>query len=155
MWETPDLDQIYRLTYDGSVADEHGFVAMGGQADQISEALEQRFTDGMSLEAALGLAVELLGLDPNGGTPRALTGAQLEVAVLDRARPRRKFRRITGPALERMLGDGSADDGGSGTDDEPAPEHVPPTSLAGGSHEPADEPPPTGPTPPRPGDSPL
>src|SRR5919206_306829 len=31
--ETPDDDQLYRLTYDGSVADEHGFVAMGGQAD--------------------------------------------------------------------------------------------------------------------------
>ena len=27
---TPADDQIYRLTYDGSVADEHGYVAMGG-----------------------------------------------------------------------------------------------------------------------------
>src|SRR5918992_604695 len=26
-------DQMYRLTFDGSVADEHGYVAMGGQAD--------------------------------------------------------------------------------------------------------------------------
>ena len=26
-------DQIYRLTYDGSVADEHGFAVMGGAAD--------------------------------------------------------------------------------------------------------------------------
>src|SRR6187551_687098 len=32
---TPDTDQVYRLTYDGSVADEHGFVAMGGGAEQI------------------------------------------------------------------------------------------------------------------------
>ena len=28
--ETPEQDQIYRLTYDGSVADQHGFVVMGG-----------------------------------------------------------------------------------------------------------------------------
>ena len=28
-----DDDQIYRLTYDGQVADEHGFAAMGGSAD--------------------------------------------------------------------------------------------------------------------------
>src|SRR6201995_5034829 len=28
--ESPGEDQIYRLTYDGSVADEQGFVAMGG-----------------------------------------------------------------------------------------------------------------------------
>src|SRR5215217_4794123 len=27
---TPADDQMYRLTYDGSVADEHGFVVMGG-----------------------------------------------------------------------------------------------------------------------------
>jgi proteasome alpha subunit len=37
----------------------------------------------------------------------------LEVAILDASRPRRAFRRITGPALERLLpersGDGSAE----------------------------------------------
>ena len=32
-----DDDQIYRLTYDGSVAEEQGFVAMGGQAEQITD----------------------------------------------------------------------------------------------------------------------
>src|SRR5579859_294470 len=32
---TPERDQIYRITFDGSVADEHGYVAMGGQADQV------------------------------------------------------------------------------------------------------------------------
>jgi proteasome alpha subunit len=30
--ETEDDDTIYRLTYDGSVTEEHAFVAMGGQA---------------------------------------------------------------------------------------------------------------------------
>jgi proteasome alpha subunit len=40
----------------------------------------------------------------NGG-PAKLTGAQLEVAVLDRRRPKRAFRRITGSALRRLLGD--------------------------------------------------
>ena len=34
--ESADDDQMYRLTFDGSVADEHGFVAMGGQADAIA-----------------------------------------------------------------------------------------------------------------------
>ena len=29
-------DQMYRITFDGSVADEHGYVAMGGQADQVA-----------------------------------------------------------------------------------------------------------------------
>src|SRR5438132_6826409 len=35
----PD-DQIYRLTYDGSVADEHGFAVMGGWAEQVSEHIK-------------------------------------------------------------------------------------------------------------------
>ena len=102
---TADDDQIYRLTYDGSVADEHGFVAMGGSAEQISQGLTERYRDGLTLEEALRLAVELLGRDPVSGDQRSLTAAQLEVAVLDRARPRRKFRRLTGagarPAARR------------------------------------------------------
>ena len=32
--DKPEGDQMYRLTYDGSVADEHGFVAMGGKAEE-------------------------------------------------------------------------------------------------------------------------
>ncbi|HEY6316122.1 MAG TPA: proteasome subunit alpha, partial [Streptosporangiaceae bacterium] len=38
--EQPEGDQIYRITFDGSVTDEPGFVAFGGQADQVSAALK-------------------------------------------------------------------------------------------------------------------
>ena len=38
--ETPEADQIYRITFDGSVAEEHGFVAMGGQADQVASGAQ-------------------------------------------------------------------------------------------------------------------
>ncbi|MFC8500950.1 proteasome subunit alpha [Pedococcus sp. NPDC057267] len=96
-------DQIYRLTYDGSVADEHGFVAMGGAADSIETGLKDRWRPGMSLGEALTLAVGELGKDPSGGADRTLTAAQLEVAVLDRERPRRTFRRIGGALLEALL----------------------------------------------------
>ncbi len=101
--DIPAEDQIYRLTYDGSVADEHGFVAMGGLAEAISTALEERYREGMTLAEALSLAVELLSRDGNGGEPRRLTSSQLEVAVLERARPRRTFRRLVGAALEHAL----------------------------------------------------
>ncbi|MFL6165038.1 MAG: proteasome subunit alpha [Ornithinibacter sp.] len=100
---TPETDQVYRLTYDGSVADEHGFVAMGGGAEQIETGLEERWREGLNLSEALLLAVGLLGADPAGGPARELAPAQLEVAVLDRNRPRRTFRRITGQLLERLL----------------------------------------------------
>src|SRR5215203_2690021 len=42
---TPDTDQVYRLTYDGSVADEHGFVAMGGGAEQIETGLKEQWRE--------------------------------------------------------------------------------------------------------------
>ena len=112
--ETPHDDQLYRLTFDGSVGDEHGFVAMGGQAEQITAALKERWSEGLELGAALQLAVELLGdaSEGNGGGSaggsgserRVLTPAQLEVAVLDRDRPRRKFRRVQGSDLADLLG---------------------------------------------------
>ena len=69
---TPDTDQVYRLTYDGSVADEHGFVAMGGGAEQIETGLKEQWREGLHLSEALGLAVGLLGTDPAGGPAREL-----------------------------------------------------------------------------------
>ncbi|GAA2609285.1 proteasome subunit alpha [Streptomyces tubercidicus] len=119
----PEEDQIYRLPHDGSIVDEHGSVAVGGNADQISSYLDQRHRDGMTLAEALKLAVDSLSRDTNGGE-RTLTAEQLEVATLDRTRPQqRKFKRILGRQLSRLLdehaaeGDGkpAADaDGGSG-----------------------------------------
>ena len=108
--ETSEQDQIYRLTYDGSVADEHGFVVMGGTTEPLEQALRQRYVPDHSLGEALGLAVSVLATDPAGGEPRdrsagALGPGQLEVAVLDRGRPRRTFRRLVGPLLDRLLND--------------------------------------------------
>jgi proteasome alpha subunit len=95
-------DQIYRLSYDGSVTDEHGWVVMGGQAEQLSTRLAQEWQAGLTLPRALGLAVRTLGAQAEG-EPRAIPAGQLEVAVLDRTRPRRAFRRLTGPLLEDLL----------------------------------------------------
>ena len=102
--ESPDADQIYRITFDGSVADEHGFVAMGGQADQVAAVLKERYTAGMPLEAALGAAIAALSGQDNGGDrPTEISAGQLEVAVLARGRAHRSFRRLTGARLEELL----------------------------------------------------
>ncbi len=120
----PDDDQIYRLTYDGSVGDEQGFVAMGGGADQITTGLEERWEAGQSLGDVLQLAVSLLAQDPAGGEARTLDASQLEVAVLDRQRDRRLFRRITGPLLERLISPSDP------THDAPADDQPPPPDPA-------------------------
>ncbi len=105
--ETPDRDQIYRITFDGSVADEHGFVVMGGHADQVATAVKERFSEGMTLGGALGVATAALG-GQAGDERREVTAAQLEVAVLDRSRAHRCFRRLTGARLEALLAEARA-----------------------------------------------
>src|ERR1700728_4313287 len=62
----PDGDQIYRISWDGSVSDEPGFVAFGGQADQVAAELKERFSDGMSLTEALGAALAALAAASSG-----------------------------------------------------------------------------------------
>ncbi len=95
-------DQMYRLTFDGSVADEHGYVVMGGSADTISAYLAEHYEANASLPDALHMAVDALGHDTEEG--RTLGANQLEVAVLDRTRSQgRKFKRITGTSLETLM----------------------------------------------------
>jgi proteasome alpha subunit len=108
-----DGDQMYRLTYDGSVADEQGFVAMGAAADQISEHLRRDWRPGLPLADALRLAVTALrgavAGAPAGNGEAAPTAARdvpvtsIEAAVLDRHVPRRAFRRLAAADLEAVL----------------------------------------------------
>jgi proteasome alpha subunit len=111
---TPEDDQIYRLPHDGSIVDEHGSVAVGGNSDQIGSHLDSRHRDDMSLAEALQLAVESLSRDNNGGE-RSLTSEQLEVAVLDRSRRQtRKFKRILGRRVAHLLDESSEGEGAGG-----------------------------------------
>ncbi len=104
---SPETDELYRITYDGSVMDEPGFMAMGGQAEAISNVLRERHDTSVDLTTALALAAEALGsVGGENGQPRTLGAKQLEVAVLDRRRVGRTFRRITGPSLLTLLGGG-------------------------------------------------
>ncbi len=109
-------DQVYRLTYDGSVADVQGFAVMGGTVEQVDDHLKRHFRPGLDLEAALQLAGDALRHDND--PPRRLAGDRLEVAVLDRTRSLpRKFRRIPNETLNRLFGSGEDD---SGPDERPA-----------------------------------
>ena len=146
---TPDDDQIYRITFDGSVTDEPGFVAFGGPADQVSATLKERFHDGMSLTESLAAALAALAAPPaqgssagNGAQQTDLSGSQLEVAILDRARAHRTFRRLRGARLEELLAEsrsaaspaqGSSDAATSGPS--APPEDEPPTGPATGGRD--------------------
>ncbi|WP_179646598.1 proteasome subunit alpha [Spinactinospora alkalitolerans] len=114
--DSADTDQIYRITFDGSVVDERDFVAMGGSAERVTGALRERYDKDASLADALSAAMH--ALTHENGEQRELEAAGLEVAVLERAREHRKFRRIQGPRLNRLIeqvrggGGGESEDGG-------------------------------------------
>jgi proteasome alpha subunit len=98
-------DQIYRLTYDGSVAEEHGFVVMGGTAEPIAAHIRERHDPAAPLETAVRLAVEALGQGGPDVEQRTLAADAVEAAVLDRTRPRRSFQRLARGRLAGLLGE--------------------------------------------------
>jgi len=73
---------------------------MGGQADEIRRFLKDHYREGQTLGEALGLGVRALTVTQN----KPLSERDLEVAVLDRTKVQRKFRRIPVEALGQLLG---------------------------------------------------
>ncbi|WP_116204976.1 proteasome subunit alpha [Amycolatopsis circi] len=99
-------DQLYRLTFDGSIFDESPFVVMGGTTEPITTKLKDVVDPEHDLRTALATAIEGLratAASSNGNGAAAEAEIKLEVAVLDRAKPRRAFRRLSGAALEALL----------------------------------------------------
>jgi proteasome alpha subunit len=91
---------IYHVLFDGSVTDEHGFVAIGGHADDLTESLKERYGTGWDLATAVKNATEVLG-SPDS---RTIEHDDIEAGVLERSQPRRrKFRRLTDAEVARFL----------------------------------------------------
>jgi proteasome alpha subunit len=92
---------IYHVLFDGSVSDEQGYVAMGGHAEDLNDALKDRYTSGWDLATAVRTAVTVLATVPE---TREVLAEQIEAGVLDRTRShRRKFRRLTPAEIEAAL----------------------------------------------------
>ena len=76
---------------------------MGGQADRVAEVIKESYSSSMSLTEAMALAMRALASSSEGGQPDSVTADQLEVALLERTRPHRTFRRLSGTRLESLL----------------------------------------------------
>jgi proteasome alpha subunit len=64
---------------------------MGGQSEELNAELQRGYEEGMDLDTALRLAVRAL----RQAEPPGETGSRREVAVLERDRARRSFRRLS------------------------------------------------------------
>ena len=97
-------NEIYHILYDGTIEDEKNYAAMGGQSDEIRRYLKDNYQEGLDLAEALSSSgVRALMVTQN----KTLTERDLEVAVLDRTKERRKFRRIPPEVLHQLLADGA------------------------------------------------
>ncbi len=91
---------IYHVLFDGSVNDEHGFVAIGGHADDLTESLKEKYGPGWDLASAVKNAVQVLGAPDS----RTIEHDHIEAGVLERSQPRRrKFRRLTDAEVAGFL----------------------------------------------------
>ncbi len=97
--DTPAETSLFHILFDGSVADEDGYVAMGGRAEELSDRLRDSYRAGAPLNDALTAAAQALSTVEE----RTFEPQGLEVAVLDRGRTRRKFRRLTPAEVAPLL----------------------------------------------------
>ena len=98
--EDSRANEIYRISFDGSIIDEKGYAVIGGKSDAIRAKLKEKFHDPVSLDEALRICAD--AFEDAGNPPPTPSG--LEAAVMDRTRTGRKFRRIETSEVERVLG---------------------------------------------------
>ena len=95
-----ETNELFHILFDGSVTDRTGWVAMGGQADALGSYLKDKYPK----KTPSSTAALKLGVDALKTVEGSEVGADaLEVAVLDRTRTRRKFRRLVEAELAKLL----------------------------------------------------
>jgi proteasome alpha subunit len=95
-----ETNELFHILFDGSVTDRTGWVAMGGQAEALGTHLNEKYPKKTpSLKDALKLGLDAVKTVEG----REVPGDALEVAVLDRNRGRRKFRRLSEDEISKLL----------------------------------------------------
>jgi proteasome alpha subunit len=93
-------NEMYRISFDGSIIDERQFAVIGGKSEAVQTALKEKVpAQPPDLKTALNLCISALEQTGN----QKLSLESLEVAVLDRTRDNRKFRRYTSAETKQFV----------------------------------------------------
>jgi proteasome alpha subunit len=92
-------NEIYRISFDGSIFDERGYAVIGGKSEAVQIFLKERYKNASPLKEALALCISAL----ENVTNQKLTLEGLEIAVLARDRAGRKFRRVPTAEARQIL----------------------------------------------------
>ncbi|MFL2986680.1 MAG: proteasome subunit alpha [Candidatus Poriferisodalaceae bacterium] len=90
--------ELYRIQYDGTVADEQHWCCIGGDSEAVLDRLSDGWSQDLDRDAAVRLAVQALA-----GPDRSISAEELEVAVLAADNGRRCFRRLDDAETESLL----------------------------------------------------
>jgi proteasome alpha subunit len=96
-----ESNQIYRVQFDGSISDHERYCVIGGAAEELTQVLQAEYRENLSLGDVLQLGRRVL--ERAEGSSR-LGPENLEVCVLERDRPGRKFHRLSSDTLQQYLG---------------------------------------------------
>jgi proteasome alpha subunit len=91
-------NQLYHIAYEGTITDEDRFLVLGGDAETITERVNQAWQPDWDMAAAIKTATASLA-----GPDRTLGAGDLEVATLSRGNGRRTFRRVEEEELAQLL----------------------------------------------------
>jgi proteasome alpha subunit len=94
---------LYQVRYDGSMSDMTHWATIGGDADKLGDVIRGGWKPGMPLKDAAKLARRALAGSGNGASIDDLDEKTLEIAILDRARVGRTFRRVIGEEAQALL----------------------------------------------------
>ena len=98
--KTAAQNEMYHISFDGSLTDHRNFTVIGGQADRIRTYLQSQYNPNLSLNEALALSHKALV----AGYEKPPAGANaLEVGVLDRRRPQRTFYRLRQDDVRQVI----------------------------------------------------
>jgi len=92
---------MYRVQFDGSISDHHGWCGIGGTVESIEVYLKNHYRAGLPLGDALRLGRDALTAAANGAA--TIAAERLEVCTLDRERAGRKFRRASADEVRAIL----------------------------------------------------
>lgn len=99
-------NQIYHIAFDGIYSEEEKYAVIGGRATAITEMLEQRYTDGLEMPAALRLVMETfqnIEADTDTEDGYEIAPDTIEVACLEQTAERRRFRRLSTDEVTALL----------------------------------------------------
>jgi proteasome alpha subunit len=95
---------FYRILFNGSLTDHDNYVSIGGDPDSLMGVLKEGWKENLSLPEAVALGCKALSSAGDGVEIADLDENALEIAVLDRSRIGRKFRRFESAEIKELLG---------------------------------------------------